>query len=171
MPIKNFSTDIPEGRTVGEIMGLLATKGARSIHIEYDESGRPASISFVVMIKAASGSDGVPVPFRLPCNFEGVFRAIASGYADQYARRRYERNPRSKEQSRRIAWRIVKDWVAAQMAMVEADCAALAQVFLPYATSHSESGKEITVYDKFLLQVSQQKQLASKVGDSLASKQ
>jgi hypothetical protein len=34
----------------------------------------------------------------------------------------------------RVAWRIVKDWIEAQMAIVEAGQAEMAEVFLPYAT-------------------------------------
>jgi hypothetical protein len=40
---------------------------------------------------------------------------------------------RTKEQAARIAWRIVKDWLEAQLAMIEAGLVDLQQVFLPYA--------------------------------------
>jgi hypothetical protein len=154
MPIKNYTTEVAEERTVGEIMGLLAAKGARTIQVIYDDRGRPSGVSFMLLLQE------MPVPFRLPCNFEGVFRAIASGYKDRLARSRYERNPASHEQARRVAWRIVKDWVAAQMALVEAEQAALAQVFLPYCVMNSDGmDKAITMYDKFLDQVTTQKRL------------
>ena len=39
----------------------------------------------------------------------------------------------TKEQALRVSWRIVKDWVEAQMAIVEAKLADVAEVFLPYA--------------------------------------
>ena len=34
--------------------------------------------------------------------------------------------------ARRVAWRIVRDWLRAQMAMIEADAVDLAEVFMPY---------------------------------------
>ena len=68
--IKNYTTSIAEDKTVGEIMGLLAAKGARSIRIDYDELNRPNAVSFIVAIQ------DWPVPFKLPCNFEGVFKAM-----------------------------------------------------------------------------------------------
>mgnify|MGYP001580177393 FL=1 len=39
----------------------------------------------------------------------------------------------TKEQALRVSWRIVKDWVVAQMAIVEAEMVDMAEVFLPYA--------------------------------------
>lgn len=159
MPIKNYTTEVPEEKTVGEIMGLLAGKGARTIQVIYDDQGRPQGVSFMLMI------DAFPVPFKLPCNFEGVFRALAGNYKDRYARARFERNPASKLQSRRVAWRIIKDWIAAQMALIEAEQATLAQVFLPYCVmrSDSDSGEALTMYDRFMQQVSNQKQLGAGV--------
>ncbi len=32
----------------------------------------------------------------------------------------------------RVAWRIIKDWVAAQLAIVESGMVEIAEVFLPY---------------------------------------
>jgi hypothetical protein len=151
MPIKNYTTEIAEERTVGEITGLLAAKGARSVSIAYDDESRPDAISFVILLS------GFPIPFRLPCNFEGVFKYMARAYKDRNARNRWERNPESKRQARRIAWRIIKDWVAAQMALIEAEQATMAQVFLPYAIPDQKS--KMTVFDQFLETVTNQKQL------------
>jgi len=151
MPIKNYTTEVPEERTVGEITGLLAGKGARSVSIAYDDQSRPDAISFVILLQ------GFPIPFRLPCNFEGVFKYMSATYRDGNARRRWERSPESVAQSRRIAWRIIKDWVAAQMALIEAEQASMAQVFLPYAIPDQKS--KLTMFDKFMETVATQKQL------------
>jgi len=157
MAIKNYTTSVPEGKTVGEIMGLLAGKGARTIQVLYDEQGRPTGVSFMLILNE------MPIPFRLPCNFEGVFKSLCNGYKDRNARIRFERNPANREQSRRVAWRIVKDWVAAQMALIEAEQATIAQVFLPYCVMNGPNGTgtAITMYDRFLEQVSQQKALTA----------
>ena len=141
MPIKNYTTAIAEDKTVGEIMGLLAGKGARSIQINYDQQNRPDAVSFILALPG-----GFPVPFRLPCNFDGVFKSLARNYKDRGARQRFERNPESMVQARRVAWRIIKDWVAAQLALVEAEQAQMAEVFLPYAVH--ESGQ--TMFQRFV---------------------
>lgn len=160
MPIKNYSTGVAEEKTVGEIMGLLAAKGARHIQITYDEQARPSGIAFVVSVKTAESPEiGVPIPFKLPCNFDGVFKAMESSYKDWSARNRFRVNPESKLQARRVAWRIIKDWVAAQMALIEAEQASLIQVFLPYAVQRTPNGGEITMYDRFLQQALRQKAL------------
>lgn len=151
MPIKNYTTSVAEERTVGEITGLLAAKGARAVRIDYDDKQRPASVSFVLLVHE------LPVPFKLPCNFDGVTRALAAEYKSRSARYRFERNPDTVAQSRRIAWRIIRDWVAAQMAIIEAEQANILQVFLPYAVSNEQSQR--TVYDEFLSQVMSRKQL------------
>ncbi len=65
--------------------------------------------------------------------------------------------PRSKctnEQAQRVAWRIVKDWVEAQMAIVEAQLADMAEVFLPYAITKKGTTlyKEVQTNGMLMLQ-------------------
>ena len=134
-------------------MSLLSAKGARAIRIDYDDKNRPQSISFVLMIH------DLPIPFKLPCNFEGVLKALAREYSRSGARDRFERNPQSMVQARMIAWRIIKDWVAAQMALIEAEQASMAQVFLPYAVANEKA--QMTVFDQFMEQIGKQKQLTT----------
>ncbi|HEY3525282.1 MAG TPA: hypothetical protein VGK47_03725 [Nitrososphaeraceae archaeon] len=70
------------------------------------------------------------VAFSLPANYSGVLKAMQKD----------KKIPRSKctiEQAQRVSWRIVKDWVEAQMAIVEAQLADMAEVFLPYAITKS----------------------------------
>ena len=65
------------------------------------------------------------------------------------------------EQARRVAWRILKDWVAAQLAIVEAEQAQMAEVFLPYAVE-SQTGQ--TMFQLFLEQHARELPAASEVG-------
>jgi len=87
----------------------------------------------------------LPIPIRLPCNFDGVFKALANEYAE------------SRAQARRVAWRIVKNWIEAQMALIEAGQASLIQVFLPYAVTQDGP----TMFEKFLAHVSSQRALTA----------
>ena len=66
--------------------------------------------------------------FRLPANVEGVSRALARGYEQ----RRVERRFTGREQAARVAWRIVKDWLEAQVAIVEAGMMTMDQAMLPH---------------------------------------
>lgn len=45
----------------------------------------------------------------------------------------------TKQQADRVAWRIIKDWIEAQMAIVEAGIVSLDQVMLPYMQVGAES--------------------------------
>lgn len=140
--IKNYTTSVSEDKTVGEIMGLLASKGARSIQINYDDAGKCSGVSFVLLIES------IPVPFKLPCNFDGVRKAMRNECKTWRTKNQFDKVT---DQVRRIAWRIVKDWVAAQMALIEAEQACLAQVFLPYVSYQDGT----TAFDRFMLTVTQ----------------
>lgn len=146
MPIKNYTTEVPEEKTVGEIIGLLASKGAAMVRVDYDTQGRPTGVSFGISV------NGLPLPFKMPCNFRGVFQAL--GYRGEMQGEREAR-------TRRIAWRILKDWVAAQMAIIEAQQASIIQVFLPYAVPNESSGA--TVFEQFMEQMDRQKKLPESV--------
>lgn len=127
MPILNYTTSIEAIKTAGEIQGILAMKGARQISIDYDTAGTglPVSISFMILVFEQ------PVSFRLPCNVNGVYESMCK-YGSKVPPRLQTR-----EQAQRVAWRIIKDWVEAQMALVEARQAQMAEVFLPYAVDNS----------------------------------
>jgi len=87
---------------------------------EYDSDGTVTALSFRIRTEF-----GV-LTFLLPANIGRVYRVIAPDT-------RIARSLRTKEQAARIAWRIVKDWIEAQLAMIEAGLVDLEQVFLPYA--------------------------------------
>ena len=129
MAIKNFTTTINEHKTVGDIQGILARKGALNINIRY-ENGMPQAVAFIIKVGE------FPVPFQLPCNFAGVRQAMLR-----------DKQARSKAANfRNVAWRIVKDWVEAQMALVEAGQSQLAEVFLPYAVNQDG----VTMFQSFI---------------------
>lgn len=117
MAIKNYTTTIDVYKSLGEIQGTLASHGARKIMVDYDAAGQPIGVMFAV-----ETPDG-PRGFSLPANVEGV-RAV-------FARQKVK----SKEgQVERTAWRNVRDWIMAQMAIIEAGQVQIDEVFLPYLT-------------------------------------
>lgn len=72
-----------------------------------------------------------PLPFRLPARIEGVHKSLSND-------RRVDRAKyRTREHAIRVAWRICKDWVEAQLAIVDAEMAEMVEVFLPYAQTDS----------------------------------
>jgi hypothetical protein len=118
VPILNYTTKVESGKTVMEIQHILGRKGASRVMVDYAE-GRATAVTFALQV------NGHEVTFRLPCNVNGVREALR--------REKKMAAARDGAQCERIAWRIVKDWIEAQMALVEAGQAEVAEVFLPYA--------------------------------------
>jgi hypothetical protein len=118
MPILNYTTAISVQKTAGEIQEILARVGARTVVIEYGPDRIPEAIVFQVDI------NGRMVSFRLPSQWCGVHKSLMKSNAE----RRYK----TEDQARRVAWRIIKDWTEAQVAIIEAGAAELPEVFMPY---------------------------------------
>lgn len=117
MAIKNYTSTVEVYQSLGEIQGALASHGARKIMVDYDEGGQPDGVAF-----ALQTPDGVR-GFCLPANVEGV-RAV-------FVRQKLKA---ADGQAERTAWRNLRDWVLAQMAIIEAGQVEVEQVFLPYLT-------------------------------------
>lgn len=115
MAIKNYTTTIDVYQSLAEIQGSLASHGARKIMVDYDTAGQPIGVIFG--IDTPDGTRG----FALPANIEGV-RAV-------FSRQKVKAQP---GQAERTAWRNVRDWVMAQMAIIEAGQVQMDEVFLPY---------------------------------------
>jgi len=120
MPIKNYTTRIDVQISINEISRSLASHGARRVAVDYDGKGRADGVGFDFPVA------NQPVHFRLPANPGGVLEVLK-------AQAGVDARHRTMEHAYKVAWRILKDWVLAQMAIVEAGAAQLAEVFLPYA--------------------------------------
>jgi hypothetical protein len=105
--------------------------GAQAVLTEYDPDGAyVSSLSFKIAV------NGQPMSFRLPCDWRPVLAILTKGKRQppKYDERRYAAwETQHREQAVRTAWRIVKDWVEAQMALVETQMISTQDVFLPYA--------------------------------------
>ncbi len=121
MPILNYTTEIATERTVGDIQILLARAGARSVQVDY-EGGEPEAVTFVLQL------GGELVAFRVPSRWQGVL-SILKKDSSREMRPKY----RTEVHARRVAWRIVEDWIEAQIALVQSGQATLPQLFLPHA--------------------------------------
>jgi hypothetical protein len=131
MPLLNYTTSIQVQKTVGDMVGILTAHGARAILQEYDDRGAIAGLSFNIHVGEQE------LAFRLPADWPAVLRVMER---DPRVPRRF----RSPEQARRVAWRILKAWVEAQMALIDVKLATMEQVFLPYAITANGQ----TVYER-----------------------
>jgi hypothetical protein len=132
MPILNYTTSVEAAKSIDEIQRILARHGARSITTDYDDNGNVSGIMFTIQI------EGLPLSVRLPVNVEGVFDQL-------WKAKGVPRKAKSRLQARRVAWRILKDWLEAQLALYEAGQAEMGQVLMPYAID----AQGVTAYQMF----------------------
>jgi hypothetical protein len=123
----NYTTQVDAFKTVSEIQRLLAKAGASAVLHDFDQQGNIVALSFRIRLNERD------ISFRLPTDWRPVLEVMEHD-------RRIPRRLCTQEQALRVAWRITKDWVEAQLAFIETMMVTTAQVFLPYAvTSNGES--------------------------------
>lgn len=139
MAILNYTTSISAEKTIGEIEKLLVKKGVVKFVCDYQDM-IPSAVTFALMM-----GDRMTY-FSMPANYDGVFRAmqkdrdVPSSYC-------------TRAQAIRVAWRIIKVWIQAQLVIIEAGQAELPEIFLPYAITSAGNTlyKQIKEDPKFLI--------------------
>jgi hypothetical protein len=131
MPIKDYTTSVPASRTVGQIQDILAKAGAAQILAEYNAE-RVIGLSFTVNTPTG------PQAFTLPARPDLV-RAVL-------LRQRVQPRYTTEEHAEAVAWRIIKDWIEAQLAIIQTEMVTLDQVMLPYMRANDGT----TMYDRYL---------------------
>jgi hypothetical protein len=120
----NYTTSIAPERTVAEIQQKLAKAGAFQILHEYRKgTGELIGLSF--RIQTPFGN----MAFELPARIEAVEAVLQKQVRKGDCRRGFA----TREQAVRVAWRILKDWIEAQLALIETGMVSLEQVMLPFA--------------------------------------
>jgi hypothetical protein len=116
MALLNYTTKIDSLQSASEIEVMLIRHGAKSILKECD-SGKILALSFMVSTQAGD------LPFRMPVNVQPVHEILKRQKA------KGSKLDASPEQAERVAWRILKDWTEAQMAIVETEMMRMEEVF------------------------------------------
>lgn len=129
MAILNYTTSISAEKTTAEIQKKLAAHKAKSILCDYDDDAVLCAISFLINTKHGN------IYFKMHANTDGVLRTLRT---DPKVPKRLK----SKEQAARVAWRIRKDWLEAQFAIIDSEQGDIVEMFLPFA--QGQDGK--TVY-------------------------
>jgi len=132
----NYTTRIPVQKTIGEMQQMLIEAGALEISQRYAE-GHTIGLTFVAPTPYG------PQQFILPVDVDAV-RAILLKGKPRTAKATSQAY--SYEQAERVAWRVARSWLEAQLAMIQIGLAKIDQIMLPYMNV----GGEQTVYDKYL---------------------
>lgn len=138
--LKSYTTSVPAARSIGEIQGLLLEFGATDIALSAEE-GRVVGISFAMPFK------GKKIPFRLPANIEKVHEYLWREYQDNTTRGRKKKDD-FREDAQNIGWRIVKEWVHAQLSIIKVEMVEAVEVFLGYLMIDME--QKTTLADQFM---------------------
>lgn len=136
MPTLNWTTVIPTDRTIGELTRLLRRYGVAAISTEYSESGEAEALGFTLRTPHGDRQ------FRLPVRISGVHRLLL----EDPATKRRGAAFRTREHAERVAWRVTRDWVEAQMALIAAEMATLDQVMLPFLVVNPDG---TTLYESY----------------------
>lgn len=123
----NYTTTIAVHQTVTECQSLLAAAGASTVSVEF-EDGQPAGLSFT--LKTPHG----PRHFSLPVDVAAMRAVLVKAERDgQFASMKKAAGKwTTPEHAARVAWRVIKDWLEADLALVAAKMATIDEVLLPY---------------------------------------
>lgn len=119
-----YTTKIEPSKTIAEIQEDLVAHGAKQVMANYTDNGKIEALSFVIVTP-----EGKAIAIRLPCDPAPVLKVLEKQYREGKVRRPLV----NEEQALRVAWRIVKYWIEAQMALLETQMVKMEQIFLPYA--------------------------------------
>jgi len=136
LPLLNYTTSIDVHKTLGEIQKMLVEHGARKLMSEYASDGHINNLSFTI------NTPGGEIGMRLPADVDAVYETLKQ----QKKAGKIKVNC-DYAQAERVAWRIVKDWVEAQMAILESKMVTFQQVFFQYQLN--SEGK--TLYEAYVL--------------------
>lgn len=117
-PLANYTTSVGAAKTAAECQTMLARYGASRIAIDYD-NGRPTGLTFAIT------DIGI---FTLPVDTQAVLEVMKLQGRRRIIPPRYATH----EQSERVGWRIIKDWLRAQLALIDTRMVSLSDVMLPY---------------------------------------
>lgn len=133
MALLNYTTTVEAYKTVSEIEKILVDHGAKSIMKQFDD-GVITSLSFLIN----TGNNDIPI--KLPVRIDDVLLVLTE---------QKKIHPKSgikatRDQANRVAWRIMKDWIEAQMALLDIRMVRFEEIFLSYI--ETANGK--TIYEK-----------------------
>lgn len=118
MPLKNYTTRVPASQSIRETETALIRAGAIGTSYEYERgTSRIEALAFRLEVKGNHWNFALPVNWKL---FQVVLKE--QGIRDW----------NDEDYVYRVAWRNIRDWVLAQMALYETALVELPQVFLPF---------------------------------------
>jgi hypothetical protein len=133
---KNYTSEMTIERSIERIEKAVVAAGAIQFYKEYKE-GIVVGVVFVIPTKQGE------MPIRLPARSEQAAKKIYGSGAISGAQW---------EQAKRTAWANLRDWVEAQMALIQTEMVQVEEVFLPYwAVNKSQTLFEVMKQNDYKL--------------------
>lgn len=130
--LKNYLSSSPESAIFEAIRKTLAGAGAKRVVFDYDDDGRATAIEFIIEV----GKERLA--FRLPARIEQATPLVT-------AARKAARQGTTPDQVYRTVWATIRDWLDAQMALIQIGASRTEEVFLPYLLVEGNK----TFFDEF----------------------
>jgi antitoxin component of RelBE/YafQ-DinJ toxin-antitoxin module len=138
MNLKNYTSSVPVERSIMMIEKLLMDAGALNIS-KTIESNKVTGMVFQIMTEQQ-----MPVVFKLPSKVDQCFKMMEKNRSPRSIHRQSVKD-NLKLQAERTAWKLLFDWVAIQVSMIQIKQVELLEVFLPYAYDYKN---EQTFFEK-----------------------
>lgn len=127
MAVLNYTTEVAPEKSAQQIRNYLRQWKAEEVSESYDAQGSISGMGFVM------GG----IAYRLTCDYQGVYQRLR---ADPDVPRRLS----TREQARRVAWRMLVGWVKYQIEVVESGLFAKEAILMPHRlTSSGETAWEV----------------------------
>lgn len=123
--------------TFANIQKCLVAHKVQRIMFEYNQHGQSIALSFSIDM------DGTLLNFRLPARVENVSRIMYGALLAELGGGKIADEKR--EQVYRTAWANIRDWITAQMAMIDTGMVSIEEVFLPYVIVDKDNS---TLFEK-----------------------
>jgi len=130
----NYSTRIDEDVSAAECTRILRKHGAKAVALMFDDD---SVTGLTFKITTATGDRS----YHLPVRAEGMQRQLQAAHAAGLllATKHNAATYTSIGHARRVAWRQLKDWLEAQLALVEVGMWELSEVMLPWELVDGET--------------------------------
>ena len=137
----NYTTKISTAQTVAEMQALLIGHGARRIAVDYDDSGVPSALDFTLATPHG------PRAFSLPADVDRMQALLISEDRAGRLKTGSKAERTSRAQAERVAWRVMRTWLEAQLALVAAQMVDLDQALLAFMIV---DGTGTTAYQRYV---------------------
>jgi hypothetical protein len=138
--MKNYTSTVDPVKSIALMEAMLVRAGATNINKEYDGQ-KVKSLSFVIK----HPDHQFPIAIRLPAKVQPVYEALRK----QKHRAVTGLQNRLQEQAERTAWKLMYDWLAVQLTLIELRQVELLQVFLPFVWDGQQSFYERLKENRF----------------------